>query len=86
MKDSITGRRIAIAMVKSSEDDKEHKYAYYRMLLMVFLLRIEDDLMQKQISDGVSQIEFVGMTQQSLKVLEAWTYMEYLKEGSLRTI
>ena len=44
--------------VKSSEDDKEHKYAYYRilLLLMVFLLRIEDDLMQKQISDGVSQI------------------------------
>lgn len=74
--------------VRSLEDDKEDKYAYYRMLLllMVLLLRIEDDLVQKQISNGISQIEFVGMSKQSLKLLEACTYMEYLKEGSLRTI
>ena len=74
--------------VRSLEDDKEDKYAYYRMLLllMVLLLRIEDDLVQKQISNGISQIEFVGMSEQSLKLLEACTYMEYLKEGSLRTI
>ena len=71
-----------------SVDDKEHKYAYYRMLLllMVLLLRIEDDLVQKQISVGISQVEFVGMTSQSLKVLEVYAYMEYLQKGSLRTI
>lgn len=74
--------------IKTSSDEKGHKYAYYRMLLllMILLLRIEDDLMQKQISIGVSQVEFVGMTSQSMKVLEVYTYMEYLKEGSLRTI
>lgn len=74
--------------VKTSDDDKGHKYAYYRMLLllMVLMLRIEDDLMQKQLSTAVSQVEFVGMTSQSLKILEVYAYMEYLKEGSLRTI
>ena len=74
--------------VKTSDDEKGHKYAYYRMLLllMILLLRIEDDLMQRQISIGVSQVEFVGMTSQSLKVLEVYAYMQYLKDGSLRTI
>ena len=74
--------------VMKSVDDKEHKYAYYRMLLllMVLLLRIEDDLVQKQISVGISQVEFVGMTSQSLKVLEVYAYMEYLQKGNLRTI
>lgn len=74
--------------VKTSDDDKEHRYAYYRMLLllMILMLRIEDDLMQKRISAGASQIEFVGMTNQSMKVLEVYAYMEYLKEGSLRTL
>ena len=56
------------------------------LLLMVLMLRIEDDLMQKQLSTAVSQVEFVGMTSQSLKILEVYAYMEYLKEGSLRTI
>ena len=71
-----------------SADDKEHKYAYYRMLLllMVLLLKIEDDLVQKQISLGISQVEFAGMTDQSLKVLGVYAYMEYLQKGSLRTI
>lgn len=74
--------------VKTSDDEKGHKYAYYRMLLllMILLLRIEDDLMQRQISIGVSQVEFVGMTSQSLKVLEVYAYMQYLKDGSLRTM
>ncbi|MBR5211203.1 MAG: hypothetical protein IKV91_01360 [Bacteroidales bacterium] len=74
--------------VKTYDDEKGHKYAYYRMLLllMILLLRIEDDLMQRQISIGVSQVEFVGMTSQSLKVLEVYAYMQYLKDGSLRTI
>lgn len=74
--------------VKISDDEKGHKYAYYRMLLllMILLLRIEDDLIQRQISIGVSQVEFVGMTSQSLKVLEVYAYMQYLKDGSLRTI
>jgi hypothetical protein len=74
--------------VMKSADDKEHKYAYYRMLLllMVLLLKIEDDLVQKQISLGISQVEFAGMTDQSLKALGVYAYMEYLEKGTLRTI
>lgn len=56
------------------------------LLLMDLMLRIEDDLMQKQLSTAVSQVEFVGMTSQSLKILAVYAYMEYLKEGRLRTI
>ena len=43
------------------------------------------ELVQKQISLGISQVEFAGMTDQSLKALGVYAYMD-LENGTLRTI